>query len=78
MGELTGVMVRVWRNRDHWYELLEAVEHNCGGKLEGEPKCTCPAHQMLEDQNVLDHLAYAKLRAEKYVAAEWHPTDRAA
>lgn len=56
--------IAVWAGTDADLKALrKAVERNCECVL-GET--TCSAHEMLVEQDVLDHLAFVGSRREKY------------
>jgi hypothetical protein len=53
--------------------LANALRHNCECDLDNPASPPCPAHRMITDQAVLDHLAFVGANRKTYWHAEFDP-----
>lgn len=59
---------------DDFVRLLWCVGAHCTcqeSDQQGQGVRSCPAHQLLLDQRVLDHLVFARSLRDKFIASEW-------
>lgn len=69
--------VTVWKGEEaDLYSLNAAVMRNCCCSVADvenpNPPKKCPAHEMLSDQHVMDHLAFAVSMRELLTWQEWN------
>jgi hypothetical protein len=68
-------MATTWQGTDQEYDRLqEAIARNCdcvAGML-GLPALICPAHSMLGEQSLLDHLLYVFRMRRIFVTREFY------
>jgi hypothetical protein len=71
----------MWQGTDAEFDRLkQAVARNCdcvAGML-GLPPLTCPAHLMLGDQSLLDHMLYVFRTRRMFVTREFYALPAAA
>jgi hypothetical protein len=63
---------------DEFVSLLGCVGAHCtcrSGEYLSRGARTCPSHQLLGDQQVLDHLVFARRMRERLVRSEWSLDD---
>lgn len=73
-----GVTAVIWHgNQQDALDLVNALARNCCCEFDGgqERISTCAAHQMMDDQRLLDRLLFARFIGRQLLAQEWSADD---